>query len=224
MTKRKPLREPEHASGGVRSRAVAPPGEALARPVRARAQPAGKAPDEGVQRRLRNLDMVMRIPVTVKIVLGSATMPVSSLVKLGRGAVIPLDRRVGEPVDVVVNGRVVARGEVVVVDEASSRFGIKLTEVVGPVGDRQGNLNAATAMSAPRRSQGCQAATADDRCREGRGAAAGAGQGARRKAVEAIRRRTSSSCSPVRPGTCGRSSWANSKVWSRSSPRNSQAA
>ncbi|HZT48559.1 MAG TPA: FliM/FliN family flagellar motor switch protein, partial [Hyphomicrobiaceae bacterium] len=62
------------------------------------------------------------------------TMPVASLVKLGRGAVIPLDRRVGEPVDVVVNGRVVARGEVVVVDEATSRFGISLTEVVGPTG------------------------------------------------------------------------------------------
>jgi flagellar motor switch protein FliN/FliY len=81
-----------------------------------------------------NLDMVMRIPVTVKVVLGSTTMPVASLVKLGRGAVIPLDRRVGEPVDVVVNGRVVARGEVVVVDEATSRFGISLTEVVGPAG------------------------------------------------------------------------------------------
>jgi flagellar motor switch protein FliN/FliY len=80
----------------------------------------------------RNLEMVMRIPVTVKIVLGSATMPVANLMRLGRGAVIPLDRRVGEPVDVVVNGRVVARGEVVVVDESTSRFGIKLTDVVGP--------------------------------------------------------------------------------------------
>jgi flagellar motor switch protein FliN len=78
-----------------------------------------------------NLDMIMRIPVTVKVVLGSATMPVAQLTKLGRGAVIPLDRRVGEPVDVIVNGRVVARGEVVVVDEATSRFGISLTEVVG---------------------------------------------------------------------------------------------
>jgi flagellar motor switch protein FliN/FliY len=61
-------------------------------------------------------------------------MPVANLVKLGRGAVIPLDRRVGEPADVVVNGRVVARGEVVIVDEATSRFGIKLTEVVGSSG------------------------------------------------------------------------------------------
>jgi flagellar motor switch protein FliN len=78
-----------------------------------------------------NLDLIMRIPVTVKVVLGSATMPVANLTKLGRGAIIPLDRRVGEPVDVVVNGRVIARGEVVVVDEATSRFGISLTEVVG---------------------------------------------------------------------------------------------
>lgn len=76
----------------------------------------------------------MRIPVTLKVVLGSATMPVASLVKLARGAIVPLDRRVGEAVDVVVNGRVVARGEVVVVDEATSRFGVSLTEIVGPSG------------------------------------------------------------------------------------------
>jgi flagellar motor switch protein FliN/FliY len=82
-----------------------------------------------------SLEMIMRIPVTVKVVLGSATMPVANLTKLGRGAIIPLDRRVGEPVDVVVNGRIVARGEVVVVDEATSRFGISLTEVVGTTGN-----------------------------------------------------------------------------------------
>ncbi len=86
----------------------------------------------------RNLDMIMRIPVAVQVVLGSATMPVSGLVRLGRGAVIPLDRRVGEPVDVVVNGRVVARGEVVVMEEGSSRFGISLTEVVTASGSGRG--------------------------------------------------------------------------------------
>lgn len=92
---------------------------------------------EGIQS--RNFETIMRIPVAVKIVLGSTTMPVSALMKLGRGAVIPLDRRVGEPVDVTVNGRVVARGEVVVLEEGSSRFGISLTEVVGPGGpDKQG--------------------------------------------------------------------------------------
>ena len=79
----------------------------------------------------RHLETVLQIPVSVKIVLGSATMPVSSVLKLGRGAVVPLDRKVGEPVDVVVNGRVIARGEVVVLDEDNSRFGVSLTEVIG---------------------------------------------------------------------------------------------
>ena len=107
------------------------PGELAATLGPAPRKPAAKAPEEAPTA-ARNLEMVMRIPVTVKIVLGSATMPVANLMRLGRGAVIPLDRKVGEPVDMVVNGRVVARGEVVVVDEGNSRFGIKLTEVVGP--------------------------------------------------------------------------------------------
>jgi len=76
-------------------------------------------------------DAILRIPVTVQVVLGSAKMPVSHLMKLGRGAVVALDQRVGEPVNVVVNGRIVARGEVVVVDEDTSRFGVSLTEIVG---------------------------------------------------------------------------------------------
>jgi flagellar motor switch protein FliN/FliY len=85
----------------------------------------------------RNIDAIMRIPVDVQVVLGSATMPVANLIKLGRGAVIPLDHRVGEPVDVVVNGRIVARGEVVVVEDDNSRFGVSLTEIVGPTGPDQ---------------------------------------------------------------------------------------
>lgn len=80
----------------------------------------------------RNIETILRIPVTVQVVLGSTSMPVANLLKLGRGAVIPLDHQVGEPVDVVVNGRVVARGEVVVVEDDTSRFGVSLTEVVGP--------------------------------------------------------------------------------------------
>jgi flagellar motor switch protein FliN len=82
----------------------------------------------------RNLDAVLRIPVLIQVVLGSATMPVANLMKLGRGAIVPLDHRVGEPVDVMVNGRVIARGEVVVVEEDNSRFGVSLTEIVGPAG------------------------------------------------------------------------------------------
>ena len=79
----------------------------------------------------RNLDTIMRIPVVVQVVLGNATMPVANLMKLGRGAVVPLDHRIGEPVDVVVNGRLVARGEVVVLEEDNSRFGVSLTEIAG---------------------------------------------------------------------------------------------
>lgn len=78
-----------------------------------------------------NMETILRIPVHMQVVLGSAKMPVASLMKLGRGAIVPLDRRVGEPVDVVVNGRIIARGEVVVVDDDTSRFGISLTEIVG---------------------------------------------------------------------------------------------
>jgi flagellar motor switch protein FliN len=95
--------------------------------------PAASAGAEGL-----SIDTIMRIPVTVKIVLGSASMPVAALMKLGRGALIPLDRKLGEPVDVIVNGRVVARGEVVVMDDDPSRLGISLTEVVGPTA--AGNL------------------------------------------------------------------------------------
>lgn len=81
--------------------------------------------------RLTNLEPILRIPVTVQVLLGSATMPVADRMKLGRGAVIPLDHRVGEPVEVVVNGRIVARGAVVVVEDENSRFGVSLTEIVG---------------------------------------------------------------------------------------------
>jgi flagellar motor switch protein FliN len=77
-----------------------------------------------------NLDVILAIPVTVQVVLGTTTMPVSRLMKLGRGAIISLDQKVGDPVNVLVNGRIVARGEVVVVDDDNSRFGVSLTEIV----------------------------------------------------------------------------------------------
>jgi flagellar motor switch protein FliN/FliY len=78
-----------------------------------------------------NFDAILRIPVTVQAILGTAVMPVANLMKLNRGAIVPLDHRIGEVVDVVVNGRVVARGEVVVLEEDNSRFGISLTEIAG---------------------------------------------------------------------------------------------
>jgi flagellar motor switch protein FliN/FliY len=85
----------------------------------------------GMSEATPNLDAILKIPVSVQIVLGGTTMPLSHLMKLGRGAVVPLDHRVGEPVDIVVNGRVIARGEMVVIEEDSTRLGVSLTEVVG---------------------------------------------------------------------------------------------
>ncbi|WP_245926809.1 flagellar motor switch protein FliN [Breoghania corrubedonensis] len=87
--------------------------------------------DDADDEEKRNLDTILGIPVDVQVVLGSASMLVANLLKLGRGSVIPLNHRVGEPVDIVVNGRVVARGEVVVVEDDNSRFGVSLTEIIG---------------------------------------------------------------------------------------------
>jgi flagellar motor switch protein FliN/FliY len=76
---------------------------------------------------VRELDAVYEIPVQVSAVLGKATMQVSQLLKLGRGAVVELDRKVGEAVDIYVNNRLVARGEVVVVED---RLGVTMTEII----------------------------------------------------------------------------------------------
>jgi flagellar motor switch protein FliN/FliY len=75
----------------------------------------------------QDLEAVYEIPVKVSAVLGQATMQVNQLLKLGRGAVVELDRKVGEPIDIYVNNRLVARGEVVIVDE---RLGVTMTEII----------------------------------------------------------------------------------------------
>jgi flagellar motor switch protein FliN len=76
----------------------------------------------------RDLEAVYDISVTVSAVLGKATMQVSQLLKLGRGAVVELDRRLGEAIDIYVNNRLIARGEVVMVD--NTRLGVTMTEIV----------------------------------------------------------------------------------------------
>lgn len=83
---------------------------------------ADKAPQTA-----KDLEAVYDVPVQISAVLGRATMQVSQLLKLGRGAVVELDRKVGEAIDIYVNNRLVARGEVVVVDE---RLGVTMTEIV----------------------------------------------------------------------------------------------
>ena len=78
-------------------------------------------------RSARDLEAVYDIPVQVQAVLGRATMQVSQLLKLGRGAVVELDRKVGEAIDIYVNNRLVARGEVVLVED---KLGVTMTEII----------------------------------------------------------------------------------------------
>lgn len=85
------------------------------------------ADDSSNQITARELEAVYDIPVQVSAVLGKQTMQVSQLLKLGRGAVVELDRKVGEAIDIYVNNRLVARGEVVIVDE---RLGVTMTEII----------------------------------------------------------------------------------------------
>ena len=88
---------------------------------------AGELFDGNEDNAVDRLEAVYNVPVQVSAVLGKATMPISQLIKLGRGAILELDRKVGESVDIVINNRLVARGEVVVVDE---RIGITMTEII----------------------------------------------------------------------------------------------
>ncbi|HRI76811.1 MAG TPA: flagellar motor switch protein FliN [Alphaproteobacteria bacterium] len=77
--------------------------------------------------RKKDIDAIYDIPVQISAVLGKSSMQVSQLLKLGRGAVVELDRKVGEAIDIYVNNRLVARGEVIVVED---RLGVTMTEIV----------------------------------------------------------------------------------------------
>ena len=83
--------------------------------------------EDKVPTNAKELEAVYEIPVQVSAVLGKANMQVSQLLKLGRGAVVELDRKVGEAIDIYVNNRLVARGEVVVVED---RLGVTMTEII----------------------------------------------------------------------------------------------
>lgn len=82
------------------------------------------------------LDLVMDIPVRIALEVGSAQISIRELLQLGQGSVVELDRQAGEPLDVLVNGKLIARGEVVVVND---KLGIRLTDVVSH-SDRLGSL------------------------------------------------------------------------------------
>jgi len=75
-----------------------------------------------------NIDAMMNVGLNVQIVLGKTRMPISQLLKLSRGSIIELDKKIGEPVDIVINDRLVARGDLVKLDE--DRIGVSLIEIV----------------------------------------------------------------------------------------------
>ena len=92
--------------------------------------PAGTAlatTEEQGEKSAHDLATVFDVPVNISAVLGKAHMSVAQLLKLNKGSVLELDRKVGEAIDIYVNNRLVARGEVVIVDE---RLGVTMTEII----------------------------------------------------------------------------------------------
>jgi flagellar motor switch protein FliN/FliY len=86
-------------------------------------------PDAGANGNSDQLDLVMDIPVTLSVELGRTKIQIRELLHLAQGSVVDLDRLAGEPMDVLVNGFLIARGEVVLVND---KFGIRLTDIVSP--------------------------------------------------------------------------------------------
>lgn len=77
-----------------------------------------------------NLDVILDVPVTISLEIGRTKISIRNLLQLNQGSVVELDRLAGEPLDVMVNGTLIAHGEVVVVNE---KYGIRLTDVISPV-------------------------------------------------------------------------------------------
>jgi flagellar motor switch protein FliN/FliY len=110
------------AAGGAAAAPAAP---------RAPMEEFGSAPKANLPVNLDgpNLDVILDIPVSISMEVGNADITIRNLLQLNQGSVIELDRLAGEPLDVLVNGTLIAHGEVVVVNE---KFGIRLTDVISP--------------------------------------------------------------------------------------------
>jgi flagellar motor switch protein FliN/FliY len=115
----------EQAASGGATIEPASAVEALAQPANIFPRLAPGAPVEGAQ----DLDLILDIPVNLTVELGRTRIPIKSILQLAQGSVIELEALAGEPMDVLVNGCLIAQGEVVVVNE---KFGIRLTDIVTP--------------------------------------------------------------------------------------------
>ena len=115
----KPPTQPAAPSGATKP-SGADPKPATFSPLEA------KKPASGAE----NLDLILDVPLKVSIQVGSARMLIRELLQLGQGSVVELEKMAGEPMDVYIGDRLIARGEVVVVNE---KFGVRLTDIVSPV-------------------------------------------------------------------------------------------
>jgi flagellar motor switch protein FliN/FliY len=111
-------------SSAMAEQATASPPAAPAKPVFEKLAPSG---DSGAA--THDIDMILDIPVQLTVELGRTKIPIRHILQLAQGSVVELDGLAGEPMDVLVNGCLIAQGEVVVVNE---KFGIRLTDVVTP--------------------------------------------------------------------------------------------
>src|SRR5690606_36382027 len=93
------------------------------------APPQSARPEGHDERTAADLEAVFDVPVRISVILGRTRMPVSDLLKMDTGTVIELDRQVGEAVEIFVNGRLVARGEIVLVED---KLGVTMTEIIKP--------------------------------------------------------------------------------------------
>ncbi len=91
--------------------------------------PQRTRPEGHVERTAADLEAVFDVPVRISVILGRTKMPVSELLKMDTGTVIELDRQVGEAVEIFVNDRLVARGEIVLVED---KLGVTMTEIIKP--------------------------------------------------------------------------------------------
>lgn len=104
-----------------------------AAPVAPKAQAQGAAFEElkaeGGQNKSRDMDFLLDIPLEITVELGRVRMLIKDLLQLGQGSVVELEKIAGEPMEILVNDKLVARGEVVVVNE---KFGVRLTDIISP--------------------------------------------------------------------------------------------
>lgn len=120
----------EAAAAPAAPSASAAPAAAQAKPAAEQVRPASFGTlKQDSSAPVGNLDMILDIPITMSVELGRMKMLVKDLLQLGQGTVVELDKLAGEPMEILVNGKLIARGEAVVVNE---KFGVKLTDIVSP--------------------------------------------------------------------------------------------